>query len=299
MNIEYNVPLHTFTSLHVGGAADVFIRVRTDDDVAAALQFCHAKCQPYFILGKGSNTLFPDTGFRGVVIHMEDRSLAVDGQTVTASSGVFMRPLIQFCLDHSLVGLEELAGIPGTVGGAVRGNAGTWQTEIKHKLAAVEIFEYDMHGTVTKKVLSNQECAFGYRDSIFKKKRNWIILRATFALTAGSPREGQARVAKDLEDRHARQPYDAPSAGSIFKNPNPQEQLFAGSLIEQCGLKDTRRGGAVISDKHANFILNRGQARSADVHDLITLAQTAVRQKFNIQLQPEIEIVPPQDPLTA
>lgn len=294
MNIEQDMPLSKATSLHVGGTADYFIRVHTDHEVAEALQFSHQQNVPFFILGQGSNTLFPDSGYRGVVLHMEDRSLALSGTTVTAASGVFMRQLVTYCLEHELQGLEELAGIPGTVGGAVRGNAGTWQTEIKDLVQYVEIMEYQATtGVVTKKKLSAEKCAFGYRDSIFKTQRSWIILRTTFGLHPGSGAAGQKLVAQDLTERHQRQPYDAPSAGSIFKNPNKAQGVYAGALIEQCGLKGTRRGGAEISEKHANFILNRGHAKSTEILELIMLARQAVQAKFDILLTPEIEIIPP------
>lgn len=282
--------LAKYTSLHVGGEARYFIPVHNDDEVRQALEFSQAQQLPFFILGKGSNTLFSDHGFPGVVIYMADRSIKVEGTKISAASGVFMRQLVNAALKHTLRGLEELAGIPGTVGGAVRGNAGTWQTEIKDVMTEVEVLK-PVKDTWQLTFLKAQECEFGYRDSIFKHHPDWIIVRAHFALHTGDPEAGKKLVQQDLEQRHQKQPYDAPSAGSMFKNPDKARQIFSGALIEAAGLKGQKIGGAEISSKHANFIVNRGQATSADVLALVRRAQAAVKEKSGISLEPEIVIV--------
>lgn len=290
MKNEQNVSLARYTSLHVGGPAHEFIRVTTDDELIEALDYATNKQLPFFTLGSGSNTLFSDSGFAGVVIHMEDRRLAINGPTVTAASGVFMRQLVNVALGAGLRGLESLAGIPGTVGGSVRGNAGTWNTEIKDVLTGVEVLK-PHKATWRLKAMPVLDCEFGYRDSIFKRQPTWVIVRAHFQLTPGDPKEGERLVQEDMRKRRARQPYDAPSAGSIFKNPDKSQQLFAGSLIEQAGLKGMRIGGAEISAKHANFIVNRQSATAADVRALIQKAQQEVRQTAHVNLEPEIVIV--------
>lgn len=291
MKVEENISLRLHTSLHVGGLARYFIRVKSDEDAVEALRFAKEKKLPFFVLGKGSNTLFPDKGFGGVILHMEDRTLSVEGSSMTAAAGVFMRQLVTKTHEHGLVGLEALAGIPGTVGGAVRGNAGTWQTETSDHLTSVEVLQ--PHGNTWELVaLQKKDCVFGYRDSLFKHQPNWAILRAHFTLTLGDTAHGQALVAKDLRDRHERQPYDAPSAGSVFKNPDTKNKLFSGGLIEMAGLKGFNIGGAEISTKHANFIVNRSnKATSSDVLAVLRHAQKTVREKFGIELEPEIVIV--------
>lgn len=289
MNIEVNVPLGRYTSLHVGGPARYFVHAKTDQDVFDAVAYAKANSLPFMPLGQGSNTIFSDAGFPGVIIHMEDRRLAQDGQTITAASGIFMRQLVNFSLQHRLRGLEELAGIPGTVGGAVRGNAGTWSTEIKDHLQSVDIIKTGESLDVVS--LTPADCAFGYRHSIFKQQPAWIILRATFSLRPGDAVEGALTVANDLRQRHDRQPYDAPSAGSIFKNPDKEHGVYAGKLIASCGLKGFRIGGAEVSPKHANFIINRHQATASDVLALIRHIQTTVSREHNITLEPEVHIV--------
>lgn len=290
MQIEENVSLAKFTSLHVGGEAKYFIRTKDDKDLVTAFDFAKEKNIPFFVLGKGSNTLFSDDGFDGLIIHMEDRELTVSGSKIRAASGVFLRQLVNFSHEHGLVGLEELAGIPGTVGGAVRGNAGTWSTEIKDLLVSAEVIK--LGDSVDVITIGSDEINFGYRHSAFKEKPLWIILRATFLFKKGDVVEGKKLVARDLKLRHEKQPYDSPSAGSIFKNPNKEGGIFSGKLIELVGLKGHAIGGAQISEKHGNFILNRGKATSEDVLTLISLAQSKVKDKFDVILEPEIVIVP-------
>jgi UDP-N-acetylmuramate dehydrogenase len=288
--IQENIPLSRYTSLHVGGPARYFVGIKNEAEAIEVLTWAQQQKLPVFILGQGSNTLFPDTGWPGVVLHMEDRSLSVAGQTITAGSGVFMRLLTTFALDHGLRGLEELAGIPGTVGGSIRGNAGTWSTEIKDVLDSVDVLMPHGERWVVR-TLTPAECQFGYRHSLFKLHPEWVILRGRFTLQPGDVAEGQRLVAEDLKQRHTKQPYDAPSAGSVFKNPDKANHVFSGSLIEKAGLKGARHGGAEISSKHANFIVNRSKATSADIHALIRLAQTKVKETSGIDLEPEIVIV--------
>jgi UDP-N-acetylmuramate dehydrogenase len=291
MEMQENVALSRHTSLHVGGPARYFVSVKNDEEVQEALTFATEKNLPFFVLGKGSNTIFSDDGFPGVIIQMADRTLTAAGNKVTAASGTFMRQLVNFAHDHGLVGLEELAGIPGTVGGAVRGNAGTWQTETKDVLDSVEILRPQAGGIWEKMTLLPSDCDFGYRHSAFKQHRDWVILRATFALQAGDIASAKQRVQKDLTDRHLKQPYNAPSAGSIFKNPDKEHGVFSGQLIEKSGLKGHQKGGAAISEKHGNFIVNTGAATGNDVISLIGEIQAVVRLKHGIDLQPEVEIV--------
>lgn len=290
MNIKERVSLTTLTSLHVGGEARYVITATSEEEIREALKFARDKSLPFFILGKGSNTVFSDDGFPGVVIIMANRSVTVEGQLVTAGAGVFMRMLVTKALEAGLTGLEELAGIPGTVGGAVRGNAGTWQTEIKDVLESTEVLR--PKGNDWEKVLMKpHECEFGYRHSIFKLHPDWIVLSATFRATPGDTAAGAKLVQKDLEQRHTKQPYTAPSAGSVFKNPDKVNGIFSGKLIEEAGLKGTRIGGAQISEKHGNFIINVEKATAADVIALVRLAQKTVKEKFGVELTPEIEIV--------
>lgn len=306
VQIQENVSLAAYTSLHVGGPARYFAPIKNDEDAVAAVRFAEENHLPFFVLGKGSNTIFPDTGYPGVLLHMEDRSRTRDGNTITAGSGVFMRQLVNFTHDHGLVGIEELAGIPGTVGGAVRGNAGTWSSETKDHLYRISVLERNEAGEWETATLSADKCKFGYRHSVFKEHPDWIILRATFSLNSGDVAPAKKAVQRDLQDRHARQPYDAPSAGSIFINPDlttvsptlkvpaggsAAGRVSAGWLIDAVGLKGLRQGDAEISPKHANWIVNRGHATASDVLGLIKKMIEAVREQTGVTLHPEIQIV--------
>lgn len=292
MNVREYVPLSKYTTLRVGGPARYLITATSDDDVYQALQFAKDHKLPSFVLGNGSNTLFMDKGFPGVVILMQDRTVTVDGTHITAASGVILRTLVDTALEHNLRGLEELAGIPGTVGGAVRGNAGSWGTEIKDALFFANVLTPD-NDTWKKCRLSRKECEFRYRDSIFKREPTWVIINATFELHTGDPNKGRELVQQDLANRLAKQPYDVPSAGSIFKNTKDNETttMYAGALIDEAGLKGSYIGGAQISTKHANFIVNTGNATSQDILTLIRTVQRKVRDRTGITLDPEIEIV--------
>lgn len=289
IRIEEGASLARLTSLRVGGPARYLARVSSDEEVRAAMKLAFDKQLPFFVLGKGSNILFPDEGFAGVVILMEDRALSVNDTEVTAGAGVFMRSLSNFTLSHSLRGVEELAGIPGTVGGAIRGNAGTWNTEIKDVLKNVEFLDADS-ATDQVRVLTAAECGFGHRESIFKKHPEWIIVRGVFQLQKGDKEEGEKLVALDMQQRRERQPYDAPSGGSIFKNPPGK---FAGALMEQAGMKGVKMGGAEISALHANWVLNRGGATSKDIQQLIKQGQERVLKSSGILLEPEMVLVSP------
>ncbi|MBI3255894.1 MAG: UDP-N-acetylmuramate dehydrogenase [Candidatus Andersenbacteria bacterium] len=291
LKIQENVPLGRLTSLHIGGPARYVISITSVDEALEAIKFAHEKKLPFFVLGKGSNTLFPDSGYEGVILLMSNRSISIDGTRLTAGAGTFMRMLVNKALENNLRGLEELAGIPGTVGGAVRGNAGTWDTDVKKVLVEAHVLKPEASGEYQLVTMPAIECEFTYRHSIFKSHPDWIIMEAVFELKPGNGSDGQTLVAKDLEQRHTRQPYDAPSAGSVFKNPDKANGIFSGKLVEAAGLKGKRVGGAEISPKHGNFIVNRGGATAADVLALIALVQAEVKQKFNVTLEPEIEIV--------
>ena len=291
MKIEENVPLSKLTSLHVGGPARYVVSVTSDQEIEEAVALATEKKLPFFVLGKGSNTLFPDAGYDGVIILMANRQISFEGDVAIVEAGMFMRLLVVKAHEQGLVGLEELAGIPGTIGGAVRGNGGTWHTEVKNVLASATVYRPNADGKYEWVEMSNAECNFGYRDSIFKKHPDWIVVRVRLNLHKGDVEAGKAAVTKDLTDRHTKQPYDAPSAGSVFKNPDKGNGVFSGKLIEAAGLKGTVVGGAEISPKHGNFIVNRGGATSSDIEQLVNLAKTTVAEKFGVKLEPEIEIV--------
>lgn len=273
--------LASFTSFQIGGPADWFYQAKTEEDLIKALEFCRNKKIPFLIFGGGSNILFSDQGFRGLAIRMENKEIKINDGKVLVAAGVSLNELVKLTAENSLGGLEFLAGIYGTVGGAIVGNAGAWQQNIGDQVKRVRILDKNNQF----KWLNQKECQFAYRQSRFKKNKA-IILEVEFELEKGDKKEIKEKIKENLTKRGG-QPQE-PSAGSIFINPKPKS---AGDLIEKCDLKGKRIGNAQISEKHANFIINLGGAKAADVLELIALAQKKVGEKFKITLQPEIIIL--------
>ena len=282
--IVYGEPLDKYTSFGIGGPADVMVFPEGAADVQAALRLCREERVPYLVLGGGSNLLVRDGGFRGVVLHLEGvfTQLNVEGKRVWAGAGVRLSRLVAFCSKLALSGVECLAGVPGTVGGAVRGNAGAFGGSIADHLVAVRLLtrEGDEH------VFSRDRMEFSYRRSSLPE--GCVILEAAFDLEQGDTGEIRRRISANLVQRNRGQPVEWRSAGSVFKNP-PGE--YAGRLVEKAGLKGVRVGGACISPKHGNFIINLGGATATDILALIDLMQRQVREKMQVELELEVRVV--------
>jgi len=282
--IVYGEPLDKYTSFGIGGPADVMVFPEGAADVRAALRLCREERVPYLVLGGGSNLLVRDGGFRGVVLHLEGvfTQLNVEGNRVWAGAGVRLSRLVAFCSKLALSGVECLAGVPGTVGGAVRGNAGAFGGSIADHLVAVRLLtrEGDEH------VFSRDRMEFSYRRSSLPE--GCVILEAAFDLEQGDTGEIRRRISANLVQRNRGQPVEWRSAGSVFKNP-PGE--YAGRLVEKAGLKGVRVGGACISPKHGNFIINLGGATATDILALIDLMQRQVREKMQVELELEVRVV--------
>ena len=270
------------TTFKIGGPADVFITVRDTDELCAAVKACRENSVPLMILGKGSNLLVSDAGIEGAVITLDGafKELTVDGDTVTSGAGVALSKLCTTALENGLAGLEFAYGIPGTVGGAVYMNAGAYGGETKD--VCIEATYLRPDGEIG--VYTNAELDFSYRHSIFKENDN-IILFAKYKLTPVDPAAIKARMDDFLNRRRTKQPLDYPSAGSVFKRP---PGAFAGTLIEQCGLKGKTVGGAQVSEKHAGFIINVGGAVCDDVMNLVKLVQDTVKAETGYTLECEI-----------
>ena len=283
-HIEYlvNEPMKAHTTFKIGGAADVYITVRTAHELQTALAACRDTSAPWMILGKGSNLLVSDDGIAGAVILLDGdfKCLTVDGDTITAGAGVSLSKVCTVAAEHSLAGLEFAYGIPGSVGGAVYMNAGAYGGETKDVVAEVTCMTPD--GSVG--TLTNEQLAFGYRTSVFKQNNN-IILFAKYKLTPDDHDAILARMDDYMTRRRTKQPLEFPSAGSVFKRP---VGAFAGALIEQCGLKGKMVGGAQVSEKHAGFIINAGDATCDDVMNLVRLVQDTVKAETGYELECEI-----------
>ena len=288
-----NEPLSAHTSYRIGGPADLFVTVESPDELCRVVALAR-ECQvPYFLLGAGSNILVSDKGIRGLVIQNRARGsrfeVRGEGTILWAESGALLKDLAEESVQRGLAGLEWAVGIPGTVGGAVVGNAGAYGGYVSDVLTQVAILRADSE----IKELRAGELGFGYRTSRFKvanperRAPTPVILAAQFRLQPESVEVLQERVAEYTRQREARQPSE-PSAGSVFKR---TAQYPAGFLIEQAGLKGKRIGDAQISPKHANFIVNLSQARASDVKALMDMARDAVLKQFGIQLELEQELV--------
>lgn len=275
-------PMKAHTTFKIGGAADLFVTVRTVGELRAAAAACRMTGTPWMILGKGSNLLISDEGVEGAVIVLDGdfKDLTVDSDTVTCGAAVSLSKLCTVAAEHSLAGLEFAYGIPGTVGGAVYMNAGAYGGETKDVVAEVAYMTPD--GAVG--TLTQDQLGFGYRTSVFKSNQN-IILSAKYRLHPDDRAAILARMDDYMNRRRTKQPLEYPSAGSVFKRP---VGAFAGTLIEQCGLKGARVGGAQVSEKHAGFIVNAGGATCADVQNLVRLVQDTVKRETGYELECEI-----------
>ncbi len=278
--------LRNHTTFRIGGAAKYFAVPKNEEEIMEAVDFAIVKDLPYYILGKGSNVLFPDEGYSGVVIEIGAGMEKVEriGDTgIRAQAGMSLSSLAAFAAREGLAGLEFAGGIPGTLGGAVTMNAGAYGGEIKDVVVSAKVMDED--GGV--KVLSRDELELGYRTSIVQKKQ-LIVLEAEFSLQPGET-EGIQNTMKELNaKRREKQPLEYPSAGSTFKRP---EGYFAGKLIEDAGLRGYRVGDAQVSEKHCGFVVNRGKATCAEVLQLIEEVQKKVKEQFGVQLEPEVRII--------
>jgi UDP-N-acetylmuramate dehydrogenase len=288
--LKENESLARYTSARIGGPAEFLLFADSADELAEQVRTAWQLGMKVFILGGGANVLVSEAGFRGLVIVNRARGVEFneDGEQVSvrAESGVNLGVLARQCVLRGLAGLEWAATVPGTIGGAVHGNAGAHGGDVAGVLRMAEILQHD--GTVRE--WSNAEMEFGYRTSALKRQRNgrsYVVLAAELALTRGDPQGLQTRVDEFIAHRKRTQPPGA-SMGSMFKNP-PRD--YAGRLIEAAGLKGKRIGNAEISTLHANFFVNLGEARASDVFALIHLAHDAVKAKFGVDLELEVELV--------
>lgn len=306
--IKENVALSPQVSFRIGGRAKYFSSVSNKNEILETLNFAQKKKLPVFVLGSGTNILVSDKGFDGVVIQIRNSKLEIRNSIIDVDAGMLVSDLLDKTLDHNLSGLEWAGGLPGTLGGAIRGNAGCFGGETKNNIE--EVTAINMNSLETKR-FSNEQCKFDYRSSIFKKTPHWIITGAKLKLSSshdtGAIRE---RAQEKIAYRQNRHPLEYPNIGSIFKNcplavvPNSVQKKFktfikndpfpilpTAILIADAGLTGKKVGGALVSDKHANFIVNAGKASARDVQILIKQIKKTIKEKFNIDLEEEIQYI--------
>ncbi len=279
--------LFKYSSFQIGGPADYFYKLKKTEDLKPLINFAKANNIAIFVFGGGSNILFNDNGFRGLVIKIETEHIDINGEYISADAGVLISKLIKTSIEHNLMGLEKWIGLPGTVGGAVRGNAGC------NGLETLEIFEKALLLNPETSKIREEEADyfdFSYRHSKVKET-NEIVLNATFKLKHKDiSNEEQKEIMDEIRKfRLTKQPFGK-TTGSFFKNPSADKP--AGMLIDQAGLKGKNIGKAQISEKHGNFFLNLGGATAKEMIELVKLAKREVKAKFNIDLEEEVQIIP-------
>ena len=287
-NIKYNEPMSKHTSFKTGGNADIYIIAKTEDEVKKVIKFSKEKNIPLHIMGNGTNLLVQDSGLRGIMLKIEIQNLNIDEISeseviVTAGAGIKIMGLAQILKQKGITGFEELAGIPGTIGGANRMNAGAHGKEMKDII--IETKCIDENGKIF--VFENKEQNLVYRSSIFKNNK-YIILETKLKLSKGNIEDIEQKMTQYLIQRKEKQPLEYPSAGSTFKRGNG---FITSKLIDECGLKGYSIGGAQISEKHAGFIINKGDATSKDILDLIEYTKKKVYEKFKVVIEEEIEVI--------
>lgn len=281
--IKTDIDLAGYTNFKIGGQAKYFFEPKNICQLQQVLVSAKQAGLRVFILGAGSNILVSDTGLAGLVIrlsHKDFRKCRCQGSCLVAGGGLKLNALISFSREKNLSGLEFLAGIPGTLGGSLAGNAGAWGRAIGELVSQVGVLDYN--GKL--KILGSKQLKFAYRES---NLNNYIIIWAKLKLFAGKKKVIAAKIKEYLLRRKQTQGDHLPNAGCIFKNPTCGS---AGKLIDSCGLKGKTKRGTVISKRHANFILNTGKAKSRDVLSLMDLMQRKVKERFKINLEPEIKI---------
>lgn len=280
--VSLNEPLAPFTTFRIGGVADYYVEPEDAQDVLSIVNYMNSKGLPLYVMGNGSNILISDEGIRGVVINLEKNFsyLKHEDNKIISGSGVKMAKLADFAIKNNCAGVEMLAGIPATIGGALVMNAGAYGGETSTYVNEVTAI---INGTI--KHFGKEECGFVYRNSNLKSS---IILEAIFNLPSGNKEELMKRRKELLLKRKEAQPVEIPNAGCIFKNP---ENNFAAKLIEESGMKGKSYGGAMVSEKHANFILNHNNAKANDVLELVRIIKKAVREKTGVELEMEVKLV--------
>ena len=319
--LQKDVPLINYSNYKIGGPARLFADVETTEELREILKQASAfakasadRQDDIFILGGGTNILIDDKGFDGLVIHNKIQGINIVDDGLEVGSGVEISDLLAFCVENSLSGFEWAGGLPGTIGGAIRGNAGAFKGEIKDNVLQVQSLNLktalNAAAALNEKERNNEECNFSYRNSIFKSGEgaNEFITHVVLRLMPGEREEIEEKIKQKIDYRINRHPMDYPNIGSTFKNiplnllSAKLQKEFAGfvkidpfpvvpttKLLALAGLKGKRVGDAMISDKHPNFIVNLGAAKSDDVKSLIEIAKEAVKEKYGIILEEEIQ----------
>lgn len=303
--LQQDVILKPLTNYQIGGMAKYFCQPANNEELIQALEFVSSKSLPHFVLGSGTNILVSDQEFNGLIIKMENKKFSVEGARIIAEAGVLMNDLLNAAAQNSLAGLEWAGGLPGTVGGAIRGNVGCFGSEIKDRI--IKVTSVNQNGKIIER--DNAACQFNYRDSIFKNNQE-IILSIELQLEKGDPKEILKIKDEKIRYRQKRHPLDFPNVGSIFKNcplelvPEDIQKIFSEKIkndpfpliptavfLAEEGLKGKQIGGAKVSEKHPNFIINFDNAKAEEVVILISLIKDRIKNSFGVLLEEEVQFV--------
>lgn len=304
--IQKEVPLAAHTTFGIGGPAKYYSSVTDEKETKDVIDWAKNKGENILLLGGGSNLLISNLGFRGLVVHFASSPPVLAGNAIECFAGLPLRDLIDSAQKNGLGGMERMAGIPGSVGGAVRGNAGAFGTETKDAVETVEALDMTTGET---RVFGAGECDFGYRESLFKRDSNWVVMKAVFRFERADGASIRQVMDETLEARNRKQRQDVKSAGSFFMNPVVSDESLlaeferdvgvparggkvpAGWLIDRVEMRGMRVGGAVVSEQHSNYIVNVGGATAEDVVILMSTVKQRIRDTFGIELQSEVQMI--------
>lgn len=299
-NARKNIPLKDYTTLGIGGPAESFVEVKNEEELKSVVKSAIESQTPFIVIAGGSNLLINDTGVKGLVIKISYSDISSDGDNVKVIAGTELQEFVDYCNENGLAGAEKLAGIPGTVGGAIYGNAGAYGQTISDKLKRIRIFDGQGDRWLTK-----EDCKFEYRDSDFKN-HNWVILEAEFEMNQGNLEELKKISAETIKKRKEKYHPGIKCPGSFFKNlflkdlpknlqgDMPKDyygKVPAWFFLEQVGAKGARKGNIAIADFHANLFINRGEGRAQDFFDLAKEFKDKVYEKFGVILEPEVQLI--------
>jgi len=308
INVQENVILAPYTTFKIGGPAKYFVEVKNENELKESLEYALKNKLDFFVLGGGSNVLVSDQGFDGLVIQFKNAECEVVDAKIECGAGATLLKVVRLAAENSLTGLEWAAGIPGTIGGAVRGNAGAFGSNMRSLVKKIRALVKEDDKFIVKD-FTPEECEFEYRNSLFKKNKDLIIVSVSLQLKKGNGAEIQKKTNEIIEERNGMHPQGMASAGSFFINPRvdnsellkrfekesgkrfPDNMIPAGWLIQEAGLSGEQIGGAMISEKHSNFIVNTGKATAENVIILSSLIKQKVREKFNVQLVEEVRFL--------
>lgn len=280
--ILFQEPMSRHTTFRVGGEAACMLLIHSEEELCKLIPYFKLIGQEYFILGNGSNLLVGDKGYQGIVLKLDKgmQEIQVEDTRIRVKAGALLSQTANLARDHGLTGMEFAAGIPGSIGGAVVMNAGAYEGEMKQIVESVRAMNTD--GEIL--TLDNDTMEFGYRTSVIRN-RPFVVLEAVLTLQKGDVQAITVRMEELAQLRRSKQPLEYASAGSTFKRP---EGYFAGKLIMDAGMRGYRIGGAQVADKHCGFIVNTGKATAADIKEVIEEVQARVKQRFHVDLEPEV-----------